>query len=169
MILAVSNNANALRYSSVEMKKDHNIVLKAVKNSGSSLEYADPQFRKNITIIMQALKEDESCILNVDQQLSNLVKNFDLNLTPEENSFKQDILKRAKISQNKLEAIYQKEQSKKKYKKIKTKYKRRPPNYSAHLIINFIGFSLTPSHIDLSQVETVKMLLNTIRNRINLP
>lgn len=81
MMEAVKKNGRNLRFASVELKANHEIVLEAVKN-GMALDFASENLRANREIVLEAVKNSDYAIqyaslnLRSDPEILDVVENM---------------------------------------------------------------------------------------------
>ena len=66
----VEHSGCALKYASLELRKDRDVVLAAVKQDGRALEYADPEMKKDREIVLAHVKQDWRALRWADPQVS---------------------------------------------------------------------------------------------------
>lgn len=69
MLAAVKASGAALKYASLDMRKDPEFVLTAVKRSGAALQYGDLALRQSHEFMLSAVRANGSSILHASPEL----------------------------------------------------------------------------------------------------
>ena len=87
-----SHSQNFLKYLSLDLRDDKDIVYSAICKSGYELEYASDRLKSDEEIVLKALEKDSSAIIHMSNDLINN-KSFILKITQKFRFYSSDILK----------------------------------------------------------------------------
>ena len=68
-MIAVKHCGYALRYASVELKDDRQVVMEALKKDGCALQYASERLRNTERVVLAAIRQNKGALKYVGNKL----------------------------------------------------------------------------------------------------